>query len=397
MKIRIPSFSTTSAAALLLLCGGLVAAAQQPTHVIGTITALGENAITIKTDQGQAVQVTVPATAVLRQVTPEAKDLSAAKTIVFTDLAVGDRTSIKLNPDAAAGTLDASILLAVKRADLLLKQQKDAEDWKRRGAGGLVKSVDAASGVLVISSGAGVATKTITVHTSKATVLKRYAANSVRPELAQIAPIDAIHIGDQLSVRGAKNAGGTEIVADEIFSGSFRNISGVIASLDAANSTFVVKDLATKKPVTVHIATDTQLHRLPDRIAQMMAARLKGATPGSASSGAPAQFASSQPMRGLSGPPQGRLGSLSEGSGAPASAGSGPAPDLQQVLSRAPAIPFSDLTKGDAVMLVATDGASDATAITLLAGVEPLLESAASRDLLSNWSVGGGSPEGASQ
>lgn len=63
----------------------------------------------------------------------------------------------------------------------------------------------------------------------------------------------------------------------------------------------------------------------------------------------------------------------------------------QQVLDRAPTIKFSDLQKGEAVMLVATQGASDVTAITLIAGVEPLLEAPASRDLLSSWSMSNGS------
>ena len=66
------------------------------------------------------------------------------------------------------------------------------------------------------------------------------------------------------------------------------------------------------------------------------------------------------------------------------------------MLNRAPAIQFSDLQKGEAVMLVSTEGAGDVTAITLLAGVEPLLEAPAeSRNLLSNWSMGSGGAEGA--
>ena len=66
------------------------------------------------------------------------------------------------------------------------------------------------------------------------------------------------------------------------------------------------------------------------------------------------------------------------------------------MLNRAPAIKLSDLQKGEAVMLVSTEGANDVTAITLLAGVEPLLEApAASQNLLSNWSMGSGGAEGA--
>jgi hypothetical protein len=67
------------------------------------------------------------------------------------------------------------------------------------------------------------------------------------------------------------------------------------------------------------------------------------------------------------------------------------------MLSRAPAIQLSDLQKGEAVMIVSTEGAGDVTAVSLLAGVEPLLQApAASQNLLSNWSMGsGGGAEGA--
>ncbi len=68
---------------------------------------------------------------------------------------------------------------------------------------------------------------------------------------------------------------------------------------------------------------------------------------------------------------------------------------MQRMLSFAPAIKLSDLNKGEAVMLVATQGTTDVNAVTLLAGVEPLLEAPQAVDLLSNWSMGGGSAEAA--
>jgi len=72
--------------------------------------------------------------------------------------------------------------------------------------------------------------------------------------------------------------------------------------------------------------------------------------------------------------------------------------DPQQMLSRLPAIQLGDLKKGDAVMLVSTDGTTEVTGITLLAGVEPLLEApAASQSLLNNWSLGSNSAEAAAQ
>jgi hypothetical protein len=68
------------------------------------------------------------------------------------------------------------------------------------------------------------------------------------------------------------------------------------------------------------------------------------------------------------------------------------------MLQRAPSVQLTDLHPGDAVMIVATAGASDtATAITLLAGVEPMLQAStkASQSLFSSsWSLGGGGDAG---
>jgi hypothetical protein len=176
-----------------------------------------------------------------------------------------------------------------------------------------------------------------------------------------------------LRARGTKNADGTEIAAEEVVSGSFRNVSGTILSLDAASSTLVIKDLTTKKPVTVHISADAQMRRLPEMMAKMLAARLKG---GPSDSTASAQHARSGSGSGISG------------------GGNGEGHDPQQMLSRAPAIQLADLKKGEAVMLVSTAGTADVTAITLLAGVEPLLEApAASQNLLSNWSMNTSTPD----
>jgi hypothetical protein len=330
-------------------------------------------------------------------------------------LAAGDRVLVRLESASPGPSQRAIQIVAVKQSDVELKQQKEREDWQRRGVGGLVKSVDAASGTIVLSSGFGATAKTITVHTGKATMLKRYAPASVRFNEALPAPIDSIHPGDQLRARGQKNADGTEVEAEEVVSGAFRNISGTIASLDTAGSTLVVKDLASKKAVSIHITTETQMRRLPERMAQMLAARLKGTTisgsVGSAGGGAGAVSVAGNggaagATRGAgqwsgqgSGQGPGQAGGQGAGGG-PSSGQNGGAGggDPQQMLSRLPPVQLSDLQKAEAVMVVSTEGTNEVTAITLLAGVEPLLEApAASQNLLNNWSLGSGEPEAAVQ
>jgi hypothetical protein len=378
-----------SMACIALSCALLVAAplvnAQAPSHFLGTINAIGGSTLTVKTDAGDLRQVEVPATAAIKRIAPGQRDLSAAETIQFSDLSTGDRVLVKLDPEAPGPTGEALQIIAIKQSDLAQKREKDLQDWKLRGVGGVVKSVDAAAGVIVLSSGSGTTAKIITLHTTKATKLKRYAPASARIEAALPAPIDAVHTGDQLQARGTKNADGTEITAEEVVSGSFRNISGTIASLDAASSIIVVKDLITKKPVAIHITAETQMRRLPDMMAHMLAARLKGATGNASglSASAPPQNAAAE-------------GSQRGGNGHWAGNHSGAGADPQQMLSRAPSIQLADLTKGEAVMLVSSEGTGEVTAITLLAGVEPLLEApAASQDLLSSWSMNSSAPEAA--
>jgi hypothetical protein len=380
----------------LLATATLIAPAawgQAPARFIGTITSIGGTTLTVKTDAGQSYQVEVPAGAAIKRIAPGEKDLTKAAAMQFSDLAVGDRALVKLDLGAPPGTSQALQIIAVKQADVAEKQQKDREDWQRNGVGGLVKSVDPGSGVIVLSSGSGTTAKTITVHTTKATMLKRYAPASVRFDAAVPAPIDAIHPGDQLRARGTRSADGASIDAEEVVSGTFRNISGTITSTDSAASTLVVKDLTTKKQVTIHITPDVQMRRLPERMATMLAARLTGTSGG----GGGRSNGGAQQARGGAGstPPagNGQGGGQASGGQWPGQGGGqgGGGGDPQQMLNRAPTIQIADLKKGDAVMVVSTDGATDVTAITLVAGVEPLLEAPeASQSLLNNWSMGGG-------
>ena len=358
-----------------------VANAQTAGRFLGTVTAVNGNTLTVKTDAGVVQEVDVPPTAALKQVEPGAKDLSTAQTIDFKTLATGDRVLVRLDPNAPAGTTTAIQVIAVKQAALAKKQEQDRQDWQQRGLGGIVKSVDAGAGTILLSSGAGPTAKTITIHTTKDTILRRYAPASVRFDEAKVAPINAIQAGDQLRARGAKNATGTEMTAEEVVSGSFRNVSGLVPSIDVAGSTLVVKDLATKKPVTVHISPESQLRRLDEQMATRLAAMLKGTGGGFAGRG----------PGGPGGAPGGgqRAGFGGGGPGGPGGGGF----DAQTLFNRAPVIKLADLKKGEAVMVVATEDASGTTAITLLAGVEPLLEAPAASQNLLNWSLSSGAPD----
>ncbi len=373
------AISAFAIVALAALLGAPRMAQAQATRYLGTVTAISGDTLTVKTDAGDAHQVQVPSTAQLKRIEPGQTDLSKAETLEFSSLTVGDRVLVTLDPNATSGTPQAARIIAIKQADVAKMQETEIEAWNQ-GVHGLVKSVDPTTGVIVVNMRVGAQTKPVTVNTTQATVLKRYAPGSVRFDQAQPAPIAAIQPGDQLWARGTKSADGDSIAAEGIVSGSFRSIAGTIISTDPAASTVTVKDLATKKPVTVRVTADAQLRRLDENVATMLAARLKGGQGGAGGRPAGNGSGEARPQRTFSqgGGGQGRM-------------------DLESMLDRAPEIQLAGLKKGDAVMIVATEDASGVNAIKLLAGVEPLLEAPEAQDLLSSWSLNQGASDASAQ
>jgi hypothetical protein len=380
------------------------APAQTAKQVLGAIQAIQGNMITLKPDTGPAVNVVVQGSVRILRVAPGQTDLKNAAAIQFADLQIGDRILVRGLPSADGQSLTASSVIAMKRSDVEAKQQQEREDWQKRGTGGLVSAVDPASGTITISVPAPGGTRTVAVHTTKDSIIRRYAPDSVEFDDAKPSSLSEVKPGDQLRARGARSADGSEFAAEEIVSGAFRNISGTVSNLDAAANTLTVADLATKKPVVVKISAQSQVLKLPPQIAQGLAFQMKGGARGAAS-GSPGGTAASTPPSGTAAggapPDSARQQRQQDDQRAPGEGGNarpGRAADLQQVLNRLPKASLADLQKGDAVMIVSTEGTASGgvTAITLLAGVEPILQASpggAQAMTLSPWNIGGAGGE----
>ena len=367
---------------LLLPIAGLSnydAAAQAPAAAgpkIGTVTAISGSTINLTTDAKQQIAVTVADGARILQLTPGSKDLKSAQTITLTDIATGDRVLLSGKAGSDPNSFTASRVILMKAQDIAQEHEKEQADWQTRGTGGLVSAVDEPSGTITVSIGA----KKVTIHTSSTTKFRRYAGASVKFEDAEPSTLAQIRAGDQLRVLGTKSEDGMSIQAETIVSGSFLHLAGTIATIDTANGTFTLKDLATKKMMTVKVTSDSDVRKLPPEAAARFAARAKGTAAAGHAATAGARPAA-QP--GPSVPPNEEPQRRSAGM------------DLSQMLSRLPTQTLSDLKIGDAVMVVASQpesGSSNVSAVTLLSGVEPILSASPSGAAmnLSPWNVGGG-------
>lgn len=383
MRFRaITLFLTLTSAAIVPAQQAAPAAQTAPTHILGTVTAVNGQSVTVQPDTGVLVTLTISYDARIQETEPGAKTLAGATPIQLTDLAVGDRILAAVRTSADGSGLTASTVIAMKHAAVTEHQKAEEADWQRRGTGGLVKSVNAAAATVTIASGA----RTFTIHVTPKTIVRRYSPDSIKFSDATSSTLAQIQPGDQLRARGDRSADGSEVTADEIVAGTFRNIAGTVVSANPTANMVIVTDLATKKPVVIHVTADSQMHKLPEQMAQSLAMRLKRS--GSAQS-------QDQPQ----GHPAAEEGGASSGHAEWRQSGGGQrGGDLSQMLQHTPTIQLADLHKGDAVMVVATQGTpGTATAVTLLAGVEPILTAApaGSQSVFSaSWNLGGGGDVG---
>jgi len=385
----------------------------QIAKAVGTIKNIQADSITVAAEsggEGDIIAKLTGSTKILRVPAGE-KDLKNATALQAQDLQTGDRVLVRGQASANGDrhTIVALSVIVMKQADLAAKQLHDRDDWQKRGVGGLVTNVDAATGTITISSSGIGANRSIAVHIMKDTILRRYAPGSVRFDDAKPAPASQImariKAGDQLRARGTRNPDGSEMSAEEIVSGAFRNIAGTIKAIDPASNTMTVQDAISKSAVVVKVSPDSQMKKLPAEMAQRIAMQLKRTADGSGDQpDANGQSMKDQSMKdqgGAPGPGRARTSKSTESQASVpggGQAGNDP-PDLQHMLSRLPNSTLADLQRGDAVMIVSTEGTDSGavTAITLLAGVDAILTASPNQSastLLSPWSLGASGGEG---
>jgi hypothetical protein len=321
------------------------------------------------TDKGQTVTVSVAPGARVYQLPVGSTDLKTAKPAELTDVAVGDRAMVTGKAGDTPDALTAIRVILMKSSDIAQMQAQQQADWKTRGAGGLVSTVDPATGTITITSG----TKKLTINTTSKTAFKRFAGDSVKYQDAKPGKITDIQPKDQLQARGEKSADGSSMQAEEVISGSFENLSGQLMTVDAAAGKITLKDLATKKIVTVNVTANSDIRNMPAMMAARFATQSGGGGGGRRGGGGGGAQAAS----------------AAGGESARRSAGA----DLSQMIGRFPAITLADLKNGEAVMIVASDpaaGSSTATAVTVLTGVDPILTANPNGGMDLSMSLGGG-------
>jgi hypothetical protein len=323
------------------VAGALAAQAAPPKAILGTVTEfrMASLEIGIKPDHGAAIFFKISTETEVVQVEPGERDLSKAKPVRVTDLALSDRVLVSF----VSGMTEARRIVLISATDIAKRNEAERLDWQKRGISGIVTAKSGGEITLLMRTPQG--PPAIAVAITAKTAIRRYAPDSVKFADAEWSSIAEIAVGDQVRTRGQKSEDGTKLTAEDLVFGTFLSRIGAITAIDREAGKITIDDLVTKRPVTIRVTADTQLKALPDFRAMFGGPKAAG---GTGSHGAP--------------PTGMELGKL----------------DVAKLLDSIPATKFGNLKVGGAVMVSSTRGSKsdEVTATRVVANADYLIETA---------------------
>jgi hypothetical protein len=366
------TFKTIGLLVALALAGAISAAAQpandpaiKATSVLGKVAEINSSAgtLTVKTEAGSVVVVSTSEKTTFERMPPGETDRTKAVKTSLTELTVGDGVYARGYVAADRKSVPAQQIIVVSQSDIAKKQEKERMEWRRRGVSGIVASLNPAAKEVTITSRSLMGpSQSIIIPISDKTKVRRYPPDSI-PKYADTKPsnFEEVKVGDQLRALGDKSADGTHVTPEEVVFGTFKIAGGTVTAIDAASNTITINDLQTKKPMTIVLKPETVVRRF-----QMMMGGAGGGAPGGG--GAPPQ---SQPPAGAQGP----------GGGGPGGPRPGGGMNMADLIERLPTISINEIKVGDMIIMSTLPGTDQnrITAVSMLAGVEPLLQMIAQR------------------
>jgi len=349
--------------------------------VIGEVKAIDAtaNQMIVRGDNGVLVTVNLSSKTQYKRMPLDAKTLDKATVITLADVGQGDRVWARWRAGSDQKTVPTPQLIVMSKADVAKKQEQDRAEWRRRGVSGIVASVNASTQEITVSSRTLMgAPQAVIIPVTDKVMMRRYPPDTI-PKYSEAKPskFEEVKVGDQLRALGDKSPDGARLTAEEVVFGTFKIAGGTVTAIDAATGQIKINDLQTKKPLTVTLKPESVLRRLPEGAATMFGGM---GGPGGA---APAGGGQGTPGSGGQGPrPQGQ-GAQGGGSAGPQGGGArmGGGGNMADLLERLPIISINDLKVGDTIIMSSLQGAdpTQLTAISLVAGIEPLLTMLAAR------------------
>jgi len=343
-------------------------------HAIGEIKSIDAAAkqLTIKTDAGSVLTVTLSDKTTYKKLAPGEKSLTNATDLTFADLGEGDRVMARGTVSDDRKTVPALQVIVMTRGDLAKKQEAERLEWRRRGILGVITALKPDTHEITISNRTMAGTQAVVIPVGDKTEMRRYAPDSIRFADAKPSNFSELKVGDQLRALGDRTEDPLRFNPQKVVTGSFRTVGGVVTAVDSATGEIHIKELEKNTPLTIVIKQDAVLRRFPAEMGAMGGFGRPGG--GGAPGGGAPPAGGAQPQQR----PQGNGG---PGGGGPGGLRPGGGFNINEMLERLPTISIADVKVGDTIIVSSTQGLDPTrlTAISLVAGADTLLAMLAPR------------------
>jgi Cu/Ag efflux protein CusF len=355
-------------------------------HAIGEVKSIdaATKQVTIKTDAGSVVTVSVNDKTTYKKLAPGEQTLTNATDITFADVAEGDRIMARGTVSADQKTVPAMQVIVMTKGDLAKKQEAERLEWRRRGILGVITALKPDTREITISNRTMAGTQSVVIPVSDKTDMKRYAPDSIKFGDAKPSSFGELKVGDQLRALGERTEDPLRFNPQKVVTGSFRSVGGVVTAVDPTTGEIKINELEKKTPLTIIIKHDAVLRRFPSDMSAMMGGFNRGG--GGGPGGAPGAGAPAQGQGQGQGQGQAQTGARPQGPGGPGAGGLGgpggrPGFNINDMLERLPVITVADVKVGDTIIVSSTQGIDPhrLTAISLVAGADTLLAMLAPR------------------
>jgi Cu/Ag efflux protein CusF len=234
-------------------------------YAIGEVKTIDATAkqITIKTDAGTMVTVSVTDKTSYKRLAPGEKSLTNATDIALADVGEGDRIMARGTVDMDHKSVPALQVIVMTKGDLTKKQEAERAEWRRRGITGVISALKPDTKEITIAHRAMGGTQSIVMQVADATEMRRYAPDSIKFGDAKPSNFGELKVGDQLRALGDRGEDPTHFSPQKIVSGSFRTVAGVVKEVNPATGEIKISELEKKNPLTIVVKQDEVLRRFP--------------------------------------------------------------------------------------------------------------------------------------
>jgi len=346
-------------------------------YAVGEVKSIDATArqLTIKTDAGSTVTVSLNDKTTYKKLAPGEKSLTNATDVTFTDLGEGDRVMARGTVSADQKSVPASMIVVMTKGDLAKKADAERAEWRRRGILGVITALKPETKEITIAHRAMAGNQSIVIPVTDKTEMFRYAPDSIKFADAKPSSFGELKVGDQLRALGDRTDDPLRFNPQKVVSGSFRTVGGVVKEIDAAKGEIKISELEKKTPLTIVIKQDAVLRRFPTEFGMGFGGRPGGGPGGAAPAGGGQGQAAQENAQ------QRPQGAGPGGQGGPGGPGGRPGFNINDMLERLPTISIADVKVGDTIIVSSTQGVdpSRLTAISLLTGADTLLAMLAPR------------------